>query len=465
MLEKFRGFISYTEDELKDLWDKAVFVVDTNILINFYKYTTKESTQSLLDILKTLKEKGRLWIPHQVALEYFFNHEDNMFKQHEGYDLLGKELKKLKDDAKKTLSNVKSKHPYIMTDNFQFYLDGLELANEQVQDQIKREIDSLPDFNTIQKDLLSLLDGIIGVPYPQKRIDEIEKEGIVRYKNNVPPGFEDSGKKDKEGFRTYGDFRYQHLFGDLIVWKQIIDRAKDEQNSSPIILITEDRKEDWWEKAKGQIKRPHPQLIQEFYNETNQNFYMYRTDKFVINAKEYLDEDFNVTEEQIQEVSKEVEHIRNIEEKVESDAHYIFADENFLVEPKNHDLFSNDDYFLKLINKNQLIDYLTESEKDLFLQMLSETHEVGKSKTILNFRYNRAVKFAMRNAIKRVEQELKDLMVELATLNKDDASKEKTHYFKLTTYDLDERIFNMLEGIDRIKERIKFLKAFPDGQL
>lgn len=52
MKEKFIGFIGYTDTELKDLWESAVFVVDTNILLNFYKYTSKESTQSLLDILK-----------------------------------------------------------------------------------------------------------------------------------------------------------------------------------------------------------------------------------------------------------------------------------------------------------------------------------------------------------------------------------------------------------------------------
>ncbi|WP_181162008.1 MULTISPECIES: PIN-like domain-containing protein [Bacillaceae] len=41
------------------------------VLLNFYKYTTKESTKSLLDILKKLKDDERLWVPHQVALELF----------------------------------------------------------------------------------------------------------------------------------------------------------------------------------------------------------------------------------------------------------------------------------------------------------------------------------------------------------------------------------------------------------
>ncbi len=52
MLEHFKGFIDYTENEFKELWENALFVVDTNILINFYKYTSKDSTKFLLDILK-----------------------------------------------------------------------------------------------------------------------------------------------------------------------------------------------------------------------------------------------------------------------------------------------------------------------------------------------------------------------------------------------------------------------------
>lgn len=70
-MNQFKGFIGYSNEEFIDLWQKATFVVDTNVLLNFYKYTHNESTQSLFKVLLDLKENGRLWIPHQVALEYF----------------------------------------------------------------------------------------------------------------------------------------------------------------------------------------------------------------------------------------------------------------------------------------------------------------------------------------------------------------------------------------------------------
>ncbi|RYD02485.1 hypothetical protein N752_24460 [Desulforamulus aquiferis] len=155
-----------------------------------------------------------------------------------------------------------------------------------------------------------LLDGIIGEPYAQDRVNAIEKEGIERYKYNVPPGFKDKDDKDKQSYRTYGDIRYQQLYGDLIVWNQVIDKAKE--SSTPIILVTEDRKEDWWEKDGQKIKRPHPQLVQEFLNRTHQKFYMYRTDNFVSNGIKYFGTD--VTEEQFQELTDEIKNIRRVEE-------------------------------------------------------------------------------------------------------------------------------------------------------
>nr|WP_315990201.1 PIN-like domain-containing protein [Desulforamulus aquiferis] len=155
-----------------------------------------------------------------------------------------------------------------------------------------------------------MLDGIIGEPYAQDRVNAIEKEGIERYKYNVPPGFKDKDDKDKQSYRTYGDIRYQQLYGDLIVWNQVIDKAKE--SSTPIILVTEDRKEDWWEKDGQKIKRPHPQLVQEFLNRTHQKFYMYRTDNFVSNGIKYFGTD--VTEEQFQELTDEIKNIRRVEE-------------------------------------------------------------------------------------------------------------------------------------------------------
>ncbi|MEB4872138.1 MULTISPECIES: PIN-like domain-containing protein [Priestia] len=304
----FAGLIDYSEEDYQELWNEAIFVVDTNILVNFYKFTSKENTTKLFEILTDLKKEGRLWIPHQVALEYFFNYENNLNKPREGYTLLKEKISKIEGEIQKIFDTVKSQHSYITTDRFRFILDDLKATNEKAQQLIKEEIDSLPDPNVTKDKIYNLLENIVGQPYDQQEIIQIEKEGEYRYEHNIPPGFGDIEKKKKLGSRVFGNLKYERLYGDLIVWKQIIDHIKAKDESVPVIFITEDKKEDWWEKEGTNIKRPHPLLIQEFMQETKQQFYIYRTDSFVRYAKQYLD--IEVTNDEQESINRDVNNIR-----------------------------------------------------------------------------------------------------------------------------------------------------------
>lgn len=438
MLEHFKGFIGYSDAEFKELWEKAIFVIDTNILINFYKYTSKESTRSLLDILKKMKDENRLWIPHQVALEYFFNYESNMFIQKEGYNLLGNELIKLKDDATKTLSTVKSKHPYIMTENFNFFIENIEKLNKSLNEKLNEEMNNLPDPILIQQELFNLLDGITGEPYSQEKINAIEKEGKDRYQHDVPPGFKDKSDNNKQGFRTYGDFRYQRLYGDLIVWYQIIDKANNEDNPTPIILITEDRKEDWWEKEGQHIKRPHPQLIQEFLNKTGQKIYMYRTENFIKNAKKYLEA--NITEEQLQEVRTEIENIRKVED--------------MKINIKSH----------QYVSIHKLNELLTENQKDVFLKLLSQADSNFLNDTEKLNKYDEAIGWAIRVAMPKLETMFKNQIIFLNSLNRNKGRQAQNIYDSLPEDPVD-RILTLFSEIETIEKAIDFYRAFPDGEL
>lgn len=66
-------------------------------------------------------------------------------------------------------------------------------------------------------------------------------------------------KKKKDS----GDRR---LYGDLIVWKQVIQKSKKDKIN--IILVTDDLKEDWWLKINGKTIGPRFELIKEFHIET-----------------------------------------------------------------------------------------------------------------------------------------------------------------------------------------------------
>lgn len=439
LLNYFKGFIGYSEDEFIELWKKAIFVVDTNILINFYKYKSKQSSKSLLDILKKLKETDRLWIPHQVALEYFFNYEDNKNKQKEAYKYLEKELTKLNDEAKKTLEKVKNKHPYIITEKFKFIIENIEKSNKTAKIKIHEEIKNLPDSNSIQDDILELLEGVIGEPFTQKRIDKIEKDGVERYRYDIPPGYKDKTDDNKKTYRTYGEFRYQQLYGDLIVWNQIIDRVKHDKRSRPVIFITEDRKEDWWEKEGNSIKRPHPHLIQEFFNETKQNFYMYRTDSFVRFAIKYLR--VTVSEEQAQEVTNEIENIRK--------------NDNFKVQKS---------YIRNGKDIDEVLEYLTEEEIEIYNKIRHVKNGLSSGSGIEYTNWIKANKFAINIAIPRMEMEFKRLILKLNLINKEKGLVAEDIFNKLPERS-NARVRRLIKEIKDLKDYIDFNSSFPDRYL
>ncbi len=48
-------------------WKESLFVFDTNLLLNLYRYQSS-TRDELLKVLGQLS--GRIWIPHHVALEF-----------------------------------------------------------------------------------------------------------------------------------------------------------------------------------------------------------------------------------------------------------------------------------------------------------------------------------------------------------------------------------------------------------
>lgn len=99
----------------------------------------------------------------------------------------------------------------------------------------------------------------------------------------IPPGFKDNSKNINK-------------YGDLIIWKELIKKAKFENKS--FILIIDDLKEDWWLRLQGKTISPRQELSQELYNDTQQLFYLYTPDRFL----EFAGKSENVKQETINEV-------------------------------------------------------------------------------------------------------------------------------------------------------------------
>ena len=280
---------TFTNEKEENLWNDAVFVFDTSSVLEIYS-CVNNAQQTIMKILEHFKD--RIWIPAQVKYEYM-KHRDEVllkpisekYKTPKGINL--DLVNSIDDFLKKT--NDEYYHPYI--DN-QSQIDISTINNElkeriekvikiqkQQYEKRKKEIKEVINDDIIYQTFMQLT---YGVPFSYQEILEIIKEGEFRYRNGLPPGYMDD---EKSGVR---------LYGDLIIWKEIIKYAS--ANNKSIILISNDVKDDWYLKENKDKKitlEPRHELIKEFNDETGQNFWMYPIKDFISKLEEkFVDTNF-----------------------------------------------------------------------------------------------------------------------------------------------------------------------------
>lgn len=89
MTRMFKGYTNYTIEEYKNVWENGLIVVDTNVLLNLYRYSD-DTRKKMLDIFGQLKK--RLWIPYQVGYEFYKNKDNVIAEACKEYDDLLKKL-------------------------------------------------------------------------------------------------------------------------------------------------------------------------------------------------------------------------------------------------------------------------------------------------------------------------------------------------------------------------------------
>jgi hypothetical protein len=275
MKKHFPGHFSPTDHEQKKLWEGCLFVLDANILLNLYRYSDATRVE-FIKILSSLK--SRLWIPHRAAEEYLANRLLVIEQQEKAYDDATKSIDSLKRDLENT-----RQHPFVKKTTMKKVVDVFELLCSELEGNKGAYSKRIFD-DDIKDSIAHLFESRIGSPYTTEQIELILKEGEERYKQKIPPGYKDSYKADNPEL-----FQEQcRKFGDLIVWKQIIDKAKE--LGVGVVLITDDKKEDWWVRFRGKTVGPRPELVKEFELSIGSTFQMYQADRFLEFAREFLDQ-------------------------------------------------------------------------------------------------------------------------------------------------------------------------------
>ena len=285
MKDLFPGHFKESDGHLREVWDTSLFVFDANILLNLYRYS--DTTRS--EFLRILEEiKNRVWLPHRAAEEYLNNRLSVIDQQEKSYDDTTKSIASLKSD----LENARQ-HPFVSSVTM--------TKVSQVFDELCEELKNNKSVHTarisndeIKNSIASIFENRVGSPFEKDKLEELILEGEERYKQKIPPGFKDGSKSgDSEVF-----VEKCRKYGDLIVWSQVIDKAIESKKG--IVLVTDDKKEDWWERFKGKTVGPRPELVKEFKDRASNTFHMYQADRFLELARKNLDA--QVSESVVEEI-------------------------------------------------------------------------------------------------------------------------------------------------------------------
>lgn len=246
-------------ETLKLLLEKETtkIILDTNILLDLSRFSYHTS-KYILNLLTDLK--SMIWIPNQVFKEYNTNRDKVFSDALKRYGKFEKDLTNIVDSAKKKIENsLKNSYRYHYIDN-EYFSNNIKSKLEEVKNLIQSYRNTVPvkkefskeDWNKLLQEINLFVESIkVGDKFNTKKILEIISEGELRFKYKIPPGFEDN---KKEGIEK---------FGDLILWKQILELPKSTEVEN-IIFITNDEKDDWWSISKDGAKEINKDLLDEF---------------------------------------------------------------------------------------------------------------------------------------------------------------------------------------------------------
>jgi hypothetical protein len=156
MKNLLRGYYHLDKDEFKEIWEKCIFVFDTNALLNLYRYPT-DTSDEFISVLNSLKD--RIWLPHYVALEYQNNRINVIQEQVDKFDDVKNDLNKFQKDLENKFISLKKRHSIIDPTAFLEQTKKIFSEFEEKVDNRKKELPNFLEEDSIRQELDKILTG------------------------------------------------------------------------------------------------------------------------------------------------------------------------------------------------------------------------------------------------------------------------------------------------------------------
>jgi PIN like domain len=187
---------------------------------------------------------------------------------------------KFRDAAKNLHSEVQrlKEHRRLQNDDVRGIKAAIDAAIENILKEyehlfasdvsLAKTIDHDPVFKEIEK----IIGSKVGPPFSNP--EEAAKVGRQRLEDEIPPGYSDYDKEP------------DNALGDYFLWEQTI--AEAEQRKLPVLIVSNDGKEDWVRKEDSYARGPRPEMVDEMLARAGHPFHLVNVKAFLTLAKAHL---------------------------------------------------------------------------------------------------------------------------------------------------------------------------------
>ncbi|MFD4461085.1 PIN-like domain-containing protein [Nocardia sp. NPDC058480] len=288
----FPGYYPPDSDELKRFVTEGLVVLDTNALLDIYRFTD-DARSEYVQALSLLDD--RLWVPHRTAHEFLDRRTTVIRSRSAERAEFNEALNGALAEATDAILHY-AKRRGLSPGDVQSITALIDDAQQNIQETLDEVVDCgtaidpdcHPDSDPILKQIEEVADGKIGKQSSDpKQLAALEKTWQTRLAAKIPPGYEDAKKGDRS-------------IGDYLVWHQTLEEAK-RRRGMRVLMISNEQKPDWVRRDGSHIG-PRPELVKEMRDYADRAFHLIDVRTFLKLANEYLSA--RISESTVDEASR-----------------------------------------------------------------------------------------------------------------------------------------------------------------
>lgn len=265
----YDGFEHYrvlTSRQIGEALQSGMLVVDTNVLLNLYRYNEK-TVDDLVNVVSAAND--RLFVPHQVVREFWRNRQSVIAGLGSAAKDANLALSKNSTSTRDAVSRW-AKSVAIADGERDGLLEKIEILFQSLKNRVGDAPARVLTHTPTERDpLLARLEQIFAGRVGDQLSDEewaaAVAEGERRVDGSIPPGYMDAEKLESD--------LPEGASGDFLVWHEVLRAGSTRQVDC--VLVTADTKEDWWNRGeRGAPIGPRPELVKEYFSETGHRFFI-----------------------------------------------------------------------------------------------------------------------------------------------------------------------------------------------